>query len=322
MQFVEEDCKILNRNNQLKLIEFAARKCYDSVDKTTDDSYISMIKMLLNKEHVAMIEHGVISLSLPTYVVSSLKKQLNIQDLKYFNSTDDTRPNKTDPNNRTILSGNFRSFRDLFNLYGKYPRLNGILDSIASIVNKEYPIIYQKQITDLGMYLHKDLDIEIVNPIDIPTLPISERKYHDHMSVLFVIDRGISHELVRHRPCSFAQVSTRYVSYKDRGLPILKPVWLGEEDCIGTKDFVTAVTVAEESYNLLLNVYKWRPEQARNILPNALMTELIVTANLVEWDHIFNLRYRGTTGRVHPQMKSIMSKLYEDAKLQFPEMWS
>ncbi len=124
---------------------------------------------------------------------------------------------------------------------------------------------------------------------------------HVSASVRFITNRGVTHELVRHRLCSFSQESTRYVDFS-KEIEIIKPVWWEEADDGQKVLFEYAMRESESSYRGL-RAMGWRPEQAREVLPNALKTEIVVTANLREWRHIFRLR---TAPAAHPQMRSLM----------------
>jgi len=144
---------------------------------------------------------------------------------------------------------------------------------------------------------------------------------HESISVKFIIDRGVSHELVRHRLCAFSQESTRYCSYKNHVTFIIPP-WVSIPAGIYKNGHVVNIEdalwfdscmTAEYNYHLLLQ--KWTPQQARSILPNSLKTEIIVTANLREWRHILRLR---TAQTAHPQMREVMCPLLETLKKQIP----
>lgn len=124
---------------------------------------------------------------------------------------------------------------------------------------------------------------------------------HVNASVNFVTNRGVTHELVRHRLCAFSQESTRYVRY-DGNMEFIRPVWFKDSPVYQQKVFIDACLRAEDYYTKLL-AKGWRPEQAREVLPNALKTEIVVTANLREWRHIFKLR---TSKAAHPQIRSLM----------------
>lgn len=149
---------------------------------------------------------------------------------------------------------------------------------------------------------------------------------HISLSVRFVVDRGVSHELVRHRLASFSQESTRYCNYGKKGVTFVIPPWCSispGEYGIGTpvRSYVTADSLwfqsmweAAISYNLLLQ-QGWTPQQARSVLPNSLKTEVVMTANLREWRHILNLR---TSKVAHPQMLEVMIPLLRELQSILP----
>ena len=89
----------------------------------------------------------------------------------------------------------------------------------------------------------------------------------------FVTNRGVTHEIVRHRMCSFAQESTRYVKY-DGKMQFIRPVWYYEADKYTQTIWRKAMIEAEFNYQTLLK-NGWRPEQAREVLPNSLKTEIV-----------------------------------------------
>lgn len=120
-----------------------------------------------------------------------------------------------------------------------------------------------------------------------------------HLSVKFICDRGISHEIVRHRLFSFAQESTRYCDYLKNGeVQVICPVEITVEN---SKAWATAVETACDTYNLLRE-RGVSPQIARSVLPTALKTELIVTGNYREWRHFLKLR---TKKSAHPQMREL-----------------
>lgn len=144
----------------------------------------------------------------------------------------------------------------------------------------------------------------------------------EHCSATFriVCDRGVSHELVRHRLASYSQESTRYVSYlsNKKGMKFIQPSWISDEDLekelnlksgdpipheqMGVHIWYTQCEDAELRYNCLISDYNWTPQQARAILPNCLKTEIVMTANFREWLHFLELR---TSNAAHPDMQVI-----------------
>lgn len=143
---------------------------------------------------------------------------------------------------------------------------------------------------------------------------------HASVTVKFVVDRGISHELVRHRLASFAQESTRYCNYSkdDFGSEItfIIPDYL-EYKSEGWNIWKESMKQAEDAYFKMLD-FGLSPQQARAVLPNSLKTEVVMTANLREWRHFFKLRALGTTGKPHPQMLEVAVSLLEDMKNLIP----
>ena len=125
------------------------------------------------------------------------------------------------------------------------------------------------------------------------------------ISLKFICDRGVSHEIVRHRLFSFAQESTRYCNYGknkfNNELTFIKPCFWDK----GSDEYMawfSAMEAAERFYMELLNTNGAAPEQARSVLPTSVKTELVVTGNVREWRHFFKLR---TEKAAHPQMRQI-----------------
>lgn len=143
---------------------------------------------------------------------------------------------------------------------------------------------------------------------------------HASVTVKFVVDRGISHELVRHRLASFAQESTRYCNYsKDNfgsEITFIIPEYL-EYKSKGWNIWKESMKQAEDAYFKMLD-FGLSPQQARAVLPNSTKTEVVMTANLREWRHFFKLRAIGTTGKPHPQMLEVAVPLLEDFKQMIP----
>lgn len=151
---------------------------------------------------------------------------------------------------------------------------------------------------------------------------VHERKHHsviEHvsMSVRFVIDRGVSHELVRHRLCAFSQESTRYCNYsKDKfgeEITVIDPCFWVRDD-FRYYGWLKACRAAETIYFDLLRCGA-SPQEARSVLPNSLKTEIVTTANLREWRHILTLR----AGKAaHPQIREVMAPLLAEMKNRIP----
>ena len=146
---------------------------------------------------------------------------------------------------------------------------------------------------------------------------------HYSATVRFIIDRGVSHEIVRHRVASYAQESTRYCSYNKAKFGSEITVIRPSEFEPGTANYeiwAQACQACEKAYFALLENGA-APEFARDVLPTSLKTEIIVTMNLREWRHFFRLRAAGTTGRPHPQMRQVAQPLLEEMRRFLPEIF-
>ena len=151
---------------------------------------------------------------------------------------------------------------------------------------------------------------------------------HANMTVRFICDRGVTHEIVRHRLAAYSQESTRYCNYKG-GIAFVIPPWTTYqpgEYSINNTDFnlnypedlwAASVLDAEQDYIKLLR-FGWSPQQARSVLPNSLKTEIVMTCNVREWLHILKLR---TSKAAHPQMRELMLPLLSELKEKIPTIF-
>jgi len=140
---------------------------------------------------------------------------------------------------------------------------------------------------------------------------------HEKITVRIICDRGVSHEIVRHRIASYSQESTRYCNYSKNKfgneLTLIRPFFWNNEP---EKYIIWQETmqIIENNYNKLISMGA-QPEEARSILPNSLKTEIVVTMNLREWRHFFKLR---TASRAHPQMREITIPMLNKFKEEIP----
>jgi thymidylate synthase (FAD) len=149
---------------------------------------------------------------------------------------------------------------------------------------------------------------------------------HCSFTVKFIVDRGVSHEIVRHRMASYCQESTRYCNYsKDKfgnEITVIKPCfWREDED--ENKEYVKlaiwkrSMAEAESAYFELLKIGA-TPQEARAVLPNSLKTEVVMTANIREWRHFFKLR---TSPAAHPQMREVVIPLLKECQEKIPVLF-
>ena len=140
---------------------------------------------------------------------------------------------------------------------------------------------------------------------------------HCCLTVKFICDRGVSHELVRHRLASYTQESTRYCNYSkdkyDQQITVIKPCFL-DENSFAYAEWESACKYAENMYIEMIRS-GCNPEEARTVLPTSLKTTVVVTANYREWRHILDLR---TAPEAHPQMRELMLPLLKELYERFP----
>lgn len=147
---------------------------------------------------------------------------------------------------------------------------------------------------------------------------LMERKHwsvleHASISLRFICDRGVTHELVRHRLASYSQESTRYCNYSKgkfgNEITVIEPCFW-EENSPEYQMWKKACEFSETMYMDLLNEGA-TPQQARSVLPNSLKTEIVVTMNVREWRHFLEMRLVGIAGAPHPQMVELAKLAYD-----------
>ena len=140
---------------------------------------------------------------------------------------------------------------------------------------------------------------------------------HGSISVLVVCDRGVTHEIVRHRIASYSQESTRYCNYSDDKfdgeITVIKPCFL-EKDTEGWEHWMIGCKLAENAYFDMLGC-GCSPQEARSVLPNSLKTEIVMTMDLREWRHFIKLR---TSPAAHPQMREVAQMIAKEFAERYP----
>src|SRR5215204_174834 len=157
----------------------------------------------------------------------------------------------------------------------------------------------------------------------IPAVVINHGDYsiveHASATVDMLTDRGITHELVRHRLFGFTQESTRFVNYAKKMPPsFIIPEEIAKHDNpLALQIWYDAINMCEDTYRRLLSI-GISPQLARSVFPNALSSRIIVTGNLRNWRHFFLMR---TTKETHPQMRQVAISLLEEFKSKIPILY-
>jgi thymidylate synthase (FAD) len=303
MTLIEPYVELITEENPFKKIEMAGRTCYKSEANITDESALKFYQRLADNQHTAMLEHA-------TFVFKVVDYQTfeTLSKCKYLNCTMTT-PIEDSLGYRKLVSGNLRAINES----GNYELLTTLWYYDKRLVyNVEFLHFIANGVIDIEAYKNA---CTIINLSDYNDLTTEEIEVHTYTTMRFTCDRGVSHELVRHRPFSFAQESTRYVNYSKEqngngDIKFIKPADYDNWNSTVQAAFDTALVQAELNYNTMIH-HGAVAQEARAILPNAVKTEIIVTGNEVEWKHFFNLRHFGTTGKPHPDMQVVADMAYE-----------
>ena len=316
-------------------IERIGRTCYKSEDKMTDESAVRFVGNMKKNRHYAMLEHA--------HLYFRLGAKNSVDFLHLYAKDHDKMKFMfvTEINFEYMyLSASFRALIEYFESLTESDEF--CIDALYQALNKQYPEMFPEDerfmgalsadYSDVTLFKNanefkKDAHAFFIEPsIDILNDSSVEAKFkqdiidnyervlskHLTHSILFTCDRGVSHELVRHRPASFAQESTRYCNYAKgqfgSEITVIEPYFFKEKPAYDI--WKTACEETEKQYMALLEGGA-TPQEARSVLPNSLKTDIIVTANELEWQHILDLRYHAKTGAPHPQMKELMGLCYD-----------
>ena len=333
MKTINAGYRLIDDPSITKKIEKVARVCYKSEDKIDEGTDMIMCRSLIKRQHTAMLEHASLVLEVGEQeysLIETLRSFMEnmIEDgeqnrkcyLRYTNST-------LDGNNyRYFVSGNIRAWYE-FMMYAN--SVNGLPKRLYNIINDNVNNIFDIDVDSFDfvtfdMYNEDNFYAKVVT--DMNQLTDEERMVHETFSVLFTVDRGVTHELVRMRDCSFAQESTRYCNYANGKfgneitviLPCFFDTGMGtNSNSLVYKEWESACKNAEASYFKLLE-YGAKPQEARDVLPTSVKADIVMTTNLAEWKHIFNLRACDSTGPAHPQMKEVMIPLFKEMREKYP----
>ena len=289
-------------------IEACGRICYKSEDKISPESAEPFIRNIIKHGHNSVTEMAALTLKV-LYDSESFASQV-FQILTTFLQID--RVDKKE----LLVTGSVRAFREL---YQANPSVK-MVKAIAEFLGKRHPLFYEDLLPARGLVKQEGVRVEKVQLETVDALPADLLAKHRHVAVLFVVNRAITHEIVRHRPVSYLQESQRYCRYSQdkfgSEVTFIKPMFFKE----GSEEYrlwERAMQDTEEIYLKLLETSS--PQAARTVLPNSCKTELITFANLLEWLHIFKLR---TSKGAEPSMREVMIPLLHKFQKKYPTIFS
>lgn len=300
MELIKPSVEIITEPDLFKRIELAARTCYKSEDKIAPGSDMKLFKRLVTSGHESTLEHSNIVVVCDVFACMQLRTALD----DYENAVGLPAYIRRDTMHDGVFSGNLRAWRSLCKVCFNYPVLRYLF------------------------YLHpafEDLHLEDYQPdaslkeagfaavIAEPDHAFGDR--HNIITARFICDRGVSHELVRHRCLSFSMESTRYVNYKD-GAQFIEPWWLSEPiddadfcESINKTAFDAGCSVSETFYKAMMVKGNATPQKARAVLNNALKTEVVATGTVEMWKKLV-LPLRLAQG-AHPDIRRLMTLFCE-----------
>ena len=293
-----------------QFIEKVGRTCYKSEDKITEDSAAKFVGNLIQRGHEAMIEHWNLIFKTNSGTYEDFKSDLNLLiEGSNIPLTERLRPylkfsdcDFDDNDVRYIVSGNMRAWRD----FAKACVTGlGLIPQYMWGMVRNYPLFFPEYQT----YIPETFTNNLFIPISVDELNEFERDIHQDVTMKFICDRGVSHEIVRHRVASFAQESTRYCNYGKekfgKEITVVKPSWMRSDAAMIVWE--SGCEEAEDKYFALID-HGCTPQEARSVLPNSLKTEIIVTMNLDGWKHFFDLR---CAAGAHPDMRELATMAKE-----------
>lgn len=289
MKLIESSVQIIEEKDPYKMIELAGRTCYKSEDKITENSAKEFVDRMIKLGHGAMLEHGTIYLTI----------------------------DGEDPNLSKIQSN---------------PHTKVNLVPYEVLTESNYTISYKAYITtNLRVLVENNLK-------ELLCYQVEPTEHHEkRITVKWILDRVTGESFLRHRVFSFARESTRYCDYsKDKfgnDITYIIPSWLDlpegkysdwDNDWCDVSElkllypevdnlsdpancFLQSIKNAEYYYFMLIN-RGWKPQQARQVLPFAVCSPLVMTGFESDWEHFFSLR---CSSKAHPDAKKLADELYK-----------
>lgn len=288
----------MSEEDQLTRLELIGRTAYKSESKITEGSSIDFVRKIIKSGHESVLEHMTHRMEIN---IMGRDEDACLWMEEILNHT--VGMQFTYMPGRYYVSFNVRTIRDAVRRLPENP----LVHEMYQMVFNSYPLIY-KDIHDTNWLFYPNLDTLVSEEDLLTTIPLEEAKRHIYRTVKFICDRGVSHELVRHRICAITQESTRYCNYSKMGVTFIEPPWGFTGD---DKFFLASI---ENKYNSKMESGQ-SPQQARYWLNTGLKTELNITMSLFQWHHFFSLR---TPTTAHPQMREVTIPLLSQFKEQLP----
>lgn len=289
MKLIESKVEYLPQDEGLegvyKQIELCGRVSYKSEDKITENSAEPFVKRMIDSHHYAVLEHGTVYLNPYSW------QNMDYPDIRNFYYCNPYAKVYTTP---------------------EFPQ-----GTCSKLISTNFRVLIENNRLNDLKYL------------------CTPTKYHEkRYTFKFTCSRAIANELIRHRVFSFMQESQRFVNYSKEKfgneISYIMPSWYPESSVQQQEAFMQIMKATEDCYMALLGQWDEKkpdrrfktgfknnpltPQQARDVLPNATKTELIMTGFSSDWRYLLDLRLFGKTGSPHPDMLDLMKKLQKAAE--------
>lgn len=303
-----------DESRALRLVELCGRTAYKSEDKITEDSARKFVLMLKSRGHLSVLEHSNIVLKVEKDPAAQVPGGSNpITYAKMLNALPDRlgfhRIFSANSGSGFLMAGNFRAWIETLD---RLKRLRHVHDFLLRSLNRFYPALFpgagrEEAIPSRASLVGEEEQLELLKTDPSLDLPVFVFK--------FVCDRGITHEVVRHRVFSFTQESTRYVNYGNKGMVLILPEELYNSYDAAKGEPAPDDLLAGEWRKRMEVLFHWyredlarglRPEIARDILPNLLKSELFVSGRWSGWRHFIQLR---DSSQAHPRIRFLAKEV-------------
>ncbi|NPA93888.1 MAG: FAD-dependent thymidylate synthase [Thermodesulfobacteria bacterium] len=289
----------------LEQIERCGRVCYKSEDKITEESAVPFIKGIIKRGHESVIE------------MANLVLEVTAPEETFYNDFFVHIPRFCQASRlstgRFLISGNPRSFRDLARRLPDAPLIAAMKEELEG----HYPVLFED--IKVSAEANPKIDVKLLSPQEVDALDVPLLVKHRCLLCHIIVNRAVTHELVRHRVASYLQESQRYCRYGEDKfggeVTFIKPCFFQE----GSGEYQLWEKAMEETEKIYLELLKTSsPQAARTVLPNSCKTEIMVHATLEEWQHIFRLR---ASKAADPSMREIMLMMLPEFERRFPQVF-
>ncbi len=309
MLVVDPSYEIQDELDQASLVirlEVCGRICYKSEEKIDRDSALPFVKKIAEHGHNSVMEMAVVTLAVKCSDEQFAALLALEPKYLFIDRLDD----------EILVTASIRSFRELYQRAGKTP----LVEAMVGFQVDSHSYLFEG-VWDGGHGLREESNIQVrkLDLQEVEGLPAALVANHRFCGVKLTVNRAVTHEIVRHRPCSYLQESQRYCRYSQdkfgNQVTFIKPMFYKE----GTEEFSLWQKAMEDTEKIYLQLLDTStPQAARTVLPNSCKTEIIVYCNLTEWKHIFKLR---TSPAAEPSMREVMIPLAAEMEERYPSVF-